>query len=164
MERASENGLINALFTNRLNQGKEELSQFTCPSCRHPLVTESYEKTRVYQCSFCRGILVENDKIPRIIARREKKCSDRIKALAKAVVTDNQRALVIKKLKGTDIKTKPLMICSKCKNPMFSAFYSLAYLIQIDRCGVCGVTWFDPDELEMLQCIIENKIAPDAEL
>lgn len=164
VERASENGLINALFTNRLNQGKEELSQFTCPSCKHPLVTESYEKTRVHQCSFCRGILVENDKIPRIIARREKKCPDRIKSLAKAVVTDNQRALVIKKLKGTDIKTKPLMICSKCKNPMFRTFYSLAYLIQIDRCGVCGVTWFDPDELEMLQCIIENKITPDTEL
>jgi len=164
VERASENGLINALFTNRLNQGKEELSRFTCPSCKHPLVTVSYEKTRAYRCSFCRGILVENDKVPRIIARREKKCPDRIKSLAKAVVTDNQRAVVIKKLKGTDIKTKPLMICSQCKNPMFRTFYSLAYMIEIDRCGVCGVTWFDPDELEMLQCIIENKITPDAEL
>jgi heat shock protein HtpX len=163
-ERASENGLINALFTNRLNQRKEELSQFTCPSCKHPLVAESYEKTKVYQCSFCRGILVENDKIPRIIARREKKCTDRIKSLAKAVLMDNQRALTIRKTKGTDIRTKPRRVCSKCKNPMFRTFYSFAYLIEIDRCGVCGVTWFDPDEIEMLQCIIENRITPDAEL
>jgi Zn-finger nucleic acid-binding protein len=43
---------------------------------------------------------------------------------------------------------------------MFRTFYSYAYLLEIDRCGICGVTWFDPDELEMLQCIIENRISP----
>jgi Zn-finger nucleic acid-binding protein len=41
---------------------------------------------------------------------------------------------------------------------MLRTFYSLAYLIEIDRCNVCNITWFDADELEMLQCVIENKM------
>jgi Zn-finger nucleic acid-binding protein len=41
---------------------------------------------------------------------------------------------------------------------MFRTFYSLAYLIEIDRCNVCKLTWFDKEELEMLQCVIENKM------
>lgn len=158
VERASENTLINKIFADRLNQTEKEISVFTCPSCKHPLFAVSYENTKVYQCNFCGGILVENNKIPRIIARREKKCTDRVKSLAKAVLMDNQRKLTIKKLRSAEIKTKSGITCLKCKNPMFRTFYSLAYLIEIDRCGICGVTWFDMDELEMLQCIIENKI------
>lgn len=164
VERASENTLINTVFTNRLNQTEKGIPAFTCPYCTHPLVAISYEKTTVYQCNFCGGILVENDKIPRIIARSEKPCTDRVKSLAKAVIMDNQRAFAIKRLRGIEINKKLALLCSKCKNPMFRTFYSLAYLIEIDRCNVCGVTWFDMDELEMLQCIIENKITPKVDL
>jgi Zn-finger nucleic acid-binding protein len=32
----------------------------------------------------------------------------------------------------------------------------------VDRCSYCGLTWFDRDELEMLQCMIENRLLPDA--
>ncbi len=49
--------------------------------------------------------------------------------------------------------------CPKCKNPMARPFYSLAYRVEIDRCSFCGLTWFDRDELEMLQCMIVNKMA-----
>jgi heat shock protein HtpX len=164
IERASENRLINKIFTNRISQLGKESSAFTCPSCKQPLFEVSYEKTNVYQCNFCGGILVENGKIPRIIARREKRCTDRVKSLAKAVVMDNQRAIAIRKLKGAEMRSRPAIFCSKCKNPMLRTFYSLAYLIEIDRCNVCGVTWFDMDELEMLQCIIENKITPMLDL
>jgi heat shock protein HtpX len=164
IERASENRLINKIFTNRISQSGREISAFTCPSCKQPLFEVTYEKTKVNQCNFCGGILVENDKIPRIIARREKRCTDRVKSLAKAVVRDNQMAIAIRKLKGAEISSRPVIFCSKCKNPMFRTFYSLAYLIEIDKCNVCGVTWFDMDELEMLQCIIENKITPKIEL
>ena len=44
---------------------------------------------------------------------------------------------------------------------MYRGFYSLAHLIEIDRCSYCGLTWFDEDELAMLQCLIENRIVPD---
>ena len=44
---------------------------------------------------------------------------------------------------------------------MMRMFYTLAYPIQIDRCSSCGVTWFDSDELEMLQCMIASKMAAE---
>ena len=47
---------------------------------------------------------------------------------------------------------------------MMRRFYSLAYLIEIDRCTYCGLTWFDKDELEMLQCVIENKMTTRMEM
>ena len=37
-------------------------------------------------------------------------------------------------------------------------FYSLAYLVEIDRCNYCDIIWFDADELAILQCVIENKM------
>ena len=44
------------------------------------------------------------------------------------------------------------------QSSMWRTFYSYAYLIEIDRC-ICGAMWFDKDELSMLQCMIENKMA-----
>jgi Zn-finger nucleic acid-binding protein len=44
---------------------------------------------------------------------------------------------------------------------MSRGFYSQAHLIEVDRCSNCGLTWFDKDELAMLQCMIENRIVPD---
>jgi Zn-finger nucleic acid-binding protein len=41
---------------------------------------------------------------------------------------------------------------------MYRGFYSLAHLIEIDRCSFCGLTWFDQDELEMLQCLIASRV------
>ena len=147
-----------SVFSNHIKQTSGETSAFLCPSCRQSLLRGSYEKTKVYQCKFCYGILVEDIKIPRLIARRERNYAERIKSLAQAVIADNQKRLALKNLKNTDIKTKHLIACPKCKNPMFRTFYSFAYLIEIDRCNLCNLTWFEQDELEMLQCLIENKI------
>ncbi|KAF0144612.1 MAG: heat shock protein HtpX [Nitrospirae bacterium] len=161
IDRAWRNPLIDPIFTARLSQKENEITDIVCPHCNQALITIPYEKTRAYQCRFCSGILVENDKIPRIIARREVPCTDRLKSLAKAVLTDNQRRITINKLRSADTKTKSSLPCPKCRRVMFRTFYSLAYLIEIDRCGLCCLTWFDTDELEILQCLIENKIIPN---
>jgi len=152
------------IFMNRLNKNDKDMSMFQCPSCKQPLYKVSYEKTSVYQCNFCRGVLIDSTKIPRIIARREKECTERIKSLAKAVTADNQKKFILKKLKKIEAKIKSLTSCPKCHNPMMRKFYSLAYLIEIDRCSLCNLTWFDADELEMLQCIIENKMTAQLEI
>lgn len=133
-------------------------SGYVCPACMQPLQTMDYENTQVYQCMSCRGTLVENDKIPRIIARREHQCAERVKALATAVVHDNQRAMSIRRLTNAGKRSMAGFKCSKCNNVMLRTFYSGAYLIEIDRCSVCRLSWFEADELEMLQCLIENRI------
>ena len=159
-ERVSENRSMNGVFRQRVDAGGTDQSGMLCPSCRQPLSRVSYEKTWVNRCVFCGGVLVDNDKIPRIMARSEAECTERIISLVKAVTADNQRSLTIRKLRKSERKGRPLTACPRCGREMFRTFYSYAYLVEIDRCGICGVTWFDADELEMLQCIIEHKITP----
>jgi len=159
--RASEIDMIKQLFEARLYRFHHDLESSLCPACRQPLLKVPYERTYVYQCHFCRGTLVENDKIARIIVRREQRCPDRLLSLARAVSADNQMKMTLKKLKGRAGDPSPATACPRCKNPMMRTFYSLAYLIAIDRCGLCNITWFDADELEMLQCLIENKITAE---
>jgi len=161
-ERAWKQPLINALFAAKLSQQPQTVSNFTCPSCGEPLLEGSYEGTSVFQCRFCAGALVENGKIARIIARtgRERPCSARIQALARTVVQENQARYTMRMLRGGK-NTVPLLPCPKCKNPMSRGFYSAGHMIEVDRCSFCGLTWFDRDELAMLQCLIENRLVPE---
>ena len=120
IERASEDDFLNCLFLEHLTSShSKHISDIKCPLCKQPLLKIPYERTYIYRCHYCRGSLVDNDKIHRILARREQKF-------------------------------------------MMRRFYSLAYLVEIDRCGICNVTWFESDELEILQCIIENKITANS--
>lgn len=158
VERASENPSIQALLAKHYNQTSDEHSNLRCPRCHLPLLLTSYQKTKIQRCKYCNGVLVDNVKIPRVLVRKEHECSDRIESLARALIADNQRKLSLQMLKGGISEKAPLTPCPKCGNPMTRAFYSLAYLIETDRCGVCNITWFDENELEMLKCLIENKI------
>ena len=163
VDRAWKEPVINAIFSSRLSGPDRQMSGHVCPDCRQPLVMESYEGTQVHQCRFCSGVLVENGKIPRIIARtgRERPCSERVTVLAKTVVEQNLRMHTQRRLTGGAKASPPLLSCPKCGNPMHRQFYSQAHLIEIDRCGFCGLTWFDQQELEMLQCLIASR-APEA--
>ncbi len=158
IERAWRNPLFDNIFTKHLFLTENTGSDFTCPLCKQRLIKISYEKTGINQCRFCGGVLIENDKISRIIARREKPCTERVKSLAKAVLKENQIAYTRKKLRVSERKFITHMTCPKCKNPMTRKFYSYAYMIEIDTCSLCQLTWFENDELEMLQCLIENRI------
>lgn len=166
MERASENPIINAIFIKRLINAKAKTADLTCPNCKQALIEIPYERTQIYQCNFCKGTLVENNKIPRIIVRNEEPCHERIEQLSRAAINEKQKRMTKKRLNSEE-ETKasiPLKNCPKCNKPMMRRFYSLAYLIEVDRCGFCGITWFDKDELEMLQCMVENRIVPEIEL
>ena len=160
VDRAWTQPLINAIFTARLSQKEQAISSFICPACRQPLITTAYESTQVYRCKFCAGTLVKNDKIPRIIARTRQPCTARVIALARTMVDENQLKLS-KKMRGGGKNSIPLCPCPGCDNPMNRTFYNSVYLIEVDRCGFCGLTWFDHDELEMLQCLIEHRMAPE---
>ncbi|HUK56176.1 MAG TPA: zinc metalloprotease HtpX [Nitrospiria bacterium] len=159
-----------AIFTKRLAEEASPVSRFLCPSCHQPLLEITYERTQIDQCHFCGGALVESDRIPRIIARTENPATDRIQSLSKAAMQESQLRGIGRQMEQSDRKAIPLRNCPKCSHPMMRTFYTLAYPVQIDRCSSCSVTWFDPDELEMLQCMIANKMAaeplgstPDAE-
>jgi heat shock protein HtpX len=162
IERAWKTPMIDqAVFTKRLAREEKIATGFLCPSCRQPLLETSYERTQVCQCHFCGGLLIENAKIPRIIARTENFPTGRIKSLSKAVMQENRLRWIGRYLEENNRKMIPLRSCPKCKSSMARTFYTLAYPVEIDRCSFCGLTWFDPDEIEMLRCMIVNKMAGD---
>jgi LSD1 subclass zinc finger protein len=167
-ERAWTVPSVNALFLARISRPEraEEISpDRLCPSCRQPLQTAEYEGTNVFRCAFCAGTLVMTDHIPRIVARtaQANPCTERINALARAVLKQNMTNQLFRIHSSSAAASSPKLACPKCQSPMSRGFYSLTYLVEIDRCGNCGLAWFDRDELEMLQCMIENRLVPDAD-
>jgi len=163
VDRAWKDPLVNAIFSAKLDIPGGAKSDFSCPTCHQPLITESYEGTHIHQCRFCSGILVDNTKIPRIIVRtgKTRPCTDRITSLAKSAVKESLTRQPLQKLNRGTRPAIPLLSCPKCANPMYRGFYSQAHLIEIDRCSFCGLTWFDQDELQMLRCLIENRVVPE---
>src|SRR5574341_468550 len=158
-DRAWKDSVVNAIFTNRLTLADQPLSGFVCPACNQPLITTPYERTQVYSCGFCKGTLVESEKVPRIIARQERPCTGHVNALARTVLAQNRMHHARQAHAGKGKAAVPLHPCPKCRNSMYRGFYSMSYLVEIDRCGFCGLTWFDQDELDMLRCMIQNRLA-----
>ncbi|MGD9380524.1 MAG: zinc metalloprotease HtpX [candidate division WOR-3 bacterium] len=123
-----------------------------CPKCREWLIPQEYEGLYVWRCAYCNGILAEQGKLPRIFVREDKGFTPGVQRLA----------TVIKKETMTKQPHFNLLLdaihkrrCPKCGKTMNHKFYSYAYHVEIDRCSECKVIWFDADELETLQCLIE---------
>jgi Zn-dependent protease with chaperone function/Zn-finger nucleic acid-binding protein len=123
-----------------------------CPDCREWLIVQEYEGLYVWRCAFCNGVLVEGKKLPRIIVRKEKGFTERVQRFAQ-LLRKNAR----KRHPHFNIRLSVLhpRKCPKCGKNMVHKFYSYAYHIEIDTCSACNITWFDPDELEILQYLIE---------
>jgi len=130
---------------------------FQCPKCKIPLNLITYEGTETYKCSFCRGTLVRENDIKRIIIRQEVGFSDRIKKMAEGIQEEE-------KLGGLTVinrDPKMLFVCPRCQHiraKMMHMFYTQVYRVEIDKCFICGLLWFDGDELEVLQYLIEQPV------
>jgi len=123
-----------------------------CPLCRQWLVVQEYEGLYLWRCAFCSGILIEKDKIPRIITRKEKGFTEQVQRIASLVRGESKKKHPgLKILLDCAHRRK----CPKCGNPMVHRLYSYAYHIEIDECQKCGLVWFDENELEVLQCLTE---------
>jgi len=159
VEKASQIPGLHVLVRDRPALEENAVRGDNCPSCRHPLIKKSYEDTTIYQCTLCGGALVEDNKLPRIIARTGTTFTERIKTLSRATLKTNQMKRTALYKKTADEAMAPLLPCPKCGDNMMRSFYSQAYLIELDRCTFCHLSWFEYNELEMLQCMIDNKMA-----
>ena len=126
-----------------------------CPRCLIPLTESFYEGVPLKLCRRCNGKLVDTATMERIIIRREYGFSpDLIKKAAEFKQKYMLSPLQIKKInsdKGQDI------FCPNCGSKMLSRPYSYSYFIPVDKCLACHKIWFDSDELEILQILIENR-------
>jgi heat shock protein HtpX len=125
-----------------------------CPICNEWLVIQEYEGLYVWRCAFCDGLLVEKEKLPRIFVRNEKGFSEEVIHRAELIMEESKQKKPHFRL---IIETLEKRKCPKCGKQMIRKFYSYAYHIEIDECPECNLVWFDKDELEILQYLLEKE-------
>lgn len=141
-----------------MNAINKKTGPYHCPKCGISLTTIIYEGVEINECSFCRGVLVAEKDVTRIIIREEVGFSEEITRLAAGVMEQQKIWQWNKDAINRDPKT--LLACPRCepqRGKMLRTFYTAAYHVEIDKCFYCGSIWFDKDELEVLQCLIETQ-------
>jgi len=126
-----------------------------CPRCRVSLHQVFYEGVEVKTCPRCRGKLVDAELMERIIARKEVGFSE---ALVKKAEEFKRRFMLNPILtKKIDVDKIQKIFCPDCGSRMLPRPYSYHYVVPVDKCLSCNKTWFDADELEILQILIEQR-------
>lgn len=135
-------------FINPAKQNK-------CPRCRVSLKSAYYEGVPVQICPQCSGKLVASTFKERIITRKEIKFSDYLIQKAREFMNDfMQHPFQVKKIVS---RRSENISCPSCGSRMIPRPYSLYYVIPVDKCLSCQKIWFDADELEILQILIEGR-------
>ena len=126
-----------------------------CPRCQTLLTDTFYESVAIQACGRCGGKLVDSSRIDRVILRREVAFSDALLAKAKNF---RQQFLLnpVKKQRAKEQYAENLY-CPGCGQRMLARPYNYQYFIPVDKCLACYKIWFDADELELLQILIEKK-------
>jgi len=127
-----------------------------CPSCGASLERFDYEGTDVVICRSCGGRLASTSQVQCILTRREMRFDERQLALAAAAVENGdelRRRDHQRRLSGQTAT----IACPHCGRPMMRRLYSYDHAIEVDFCSVCDLFWFDRDELEALQAIVERQ-------
>ena len=111
-----------------------------------------YEGVAGFACGACKGRLIPHDRIQRILTRRVFQVSDELRT---KVAKWKETSLVRPRFVRT--KDDPERIpCPRCSEKMVRGFYNAQYFVEVDRCYNCKLTWFDGDELEILQALVEE--------
>jgi Zn-dependent protease with chaperone function/Zn-finger nucleic acid-binding protein len=125
-----------------------------CPRCRIALRDNFYEGVPLKICPECGGKLIDSAVMERIIARREVAFSEHLKQKAKDFEESFLRDPVLRKKIHADKSSK--VTCPNCGYRMRPRPYNYQYVIPVDKCLACHKIWFDADELEILQILIEH--------
>jgi len=126
-----------------------------CPRCCTPLREHYYEGIALKICQDCGGKLIDAASVERIIARREVNFSKHLVEKARAFRQDFMSNPI--RFRKIDQEKNPKISCPECGNRMLLRPYSYCYIIPVDKCLVCYKIWFDADELEVLQILIEQR-------
>jgi len=126
-----------------------------CPRCSIPLQETHYEGVAIKICPDCAGKLVPSRLVDRIIARKELNFSEALRDKARAFREEfMSNPLQTRKI---TLEHPPDATCPDCGSRMLPRPYNYQYIIPVDKCLVCYKTWFDTDELEILQILIEDR-------
>ncbi|MCJ7583050.1 MAG: M48 family metalloprotease [Candidatus Aminicenantes bacterium] len=134
-----------------INPSKHNL----CSRCRKYLRERIYEGVGIKECPDCRGKLVDASHVGRIIARKEFGFSSELKDKAE----EFRRDFLLNPFGFPKIRLQRpnKTFCPICTKRMLARPFNYCYVLPVDKCLSCGVIWFDSDELEMLQILIEDR-------
>jgi Zn-dependent protease with chaperone function/Zn-finger nucleic acid-binding protein len=143
-----------ALQNPSQNKRKKPSKEKHCPRCRIPLHDNFYEGVPLKICPDCGGKLVDSAHMERIIARKEVAFSEQLKKKAKEFEENFLLDPIQRKKIHGDKSSK--ISCPNCGSRMMPRPYNYQYVIPVDKCLACHKIWFDSDELEILQILIEH--------
>jgi Zn-dependent protease with chaperone function/Zn-finger nucleic acid-binding protein len=146
-----QNALRNIGKKKSINPSKQD----RCPRCRIPLHQKHYEGVSLKTCPDCGGKLVDSGVMHRIIVRKEFAFSDAL--LQKAQEFKRKFMLDPVGRRKINSEKSPRFACPNCGARMRPRPYNYNYIIPVDKCLSCSMIWFDPDELEILQILIETR-------
>jgi heat shock protein HtpX len=142
----SDEPLLLSFFTRRKTGGEG-----ICPRCLIPLVRGHYEGAPLMMCSSCGGTLLAQHVLPRVIAREECGFSAEVISAAEKVIAESNRLFC-----GKTPNFSHHAPCPICGQRMITHFYTAAYRLEVDTCHECKVTWFDKDELHIVEYIAQR--------
>lgn len=142
MLRSYKNKFINPKYQN------------ACPRCGKPLRDAFYEGVGVKTCSGCGGKLIPSRAVDRILSRREMGFSENLKQKAREFKQSYfNNPVSARKINSAQ---EPAAFCPNCGARMLPRPFTYHFLIPVDKCLSCAHTWFDADELEILQILVES--------
>ena len=126
-----------------------------CPNCQIQLVSLRYEGASIESCQACKGCFVKPDVMRRIFSRQEYDFPEAVKRLGESILAIKDQNRIREEFYS---KPRPTISwpCPRCGGTMARMLYSGAYLVEVERCANCQLTWLDADELELLQYLYER--------
>jgi Zn-dependent protease with chaperone function/Zn-finger nucleic acid-binding protein len=129
--------------------------QNQCPRCRITLRETFYEGVPLKVCPDCQGKLIDSALVDRIVARKEIAFSENL--VQKARTFRDEYMLNPTQTKKINPDVSPKIYCPNCGSQMLLRAYNYYYVIPVDKCLSCHKVWFDSDEMEILQILIERR-------
>jgi Zn-dependent protease with chaperone function/Zn-finger nucleic acid-binding protein len=127
-----------------------------CPRCSAGLVEDEYEGVPVLACRSCGGRLIRSADVDRVLVRHEWAFDESLRKKA-AEFKERYVRNPLQTMKINE-RTGPALHCPACGYRLVSRPYNYQYFIPVERCLDCGRIWFDTDELEILQVLVEDAI------
>ena len=136
-----------------------------CPRCGGLLHKLTYEGSAVVECTVCAGVGATTPQVQAVLVRRDWGFTPEQLRLADLIARNLEWPPQAPSAGGGrlpanlpwSIERAEPGICPLCEAPMRRAPWSLAYPLPTDFCDACDLHWFDRDELEVLQLLVERQ-------
>ncbi len=142
-----------ALYRQLKKEPVDQARLNLCPTCQSQLLEAFYEGVKIKKCPVCTGKLIAMDDLVKILSRKEIRFPEALKQKANSL----QESLLKTRARKTTGQEKPGAFCPECGLLMTVRPFSYHYLIPVYKCYNCGLVWFESQELELIQILVEQK-------